>query len=273
MKLLRFAPAPALADFVEHYWVVEDQATPAQPVVHAVLPATIQSIIVVFGEPYQTITYDGREVRDIRAGLVLGRVTTKRLYLHQTGRVGIFGVRFHSTGFFNLFGVPMHEATDTTLELDCAAGQFGRELTRRVQEADSHAARVQAAEALLLARLNQVQPRLDAVDFVAARIVQQHGQVSIDALVQVSNLSLRQLERRFLAKVGTSPKLYAQIARFGHVCQLLKEEPRPEWVDVAYRCGYYDQAHLIREFRRFTGETPAAYLAHYDEFARFFWAR
>ncbi|QHJ06707.1 helix-turn-helix domain-containing protein [Hymenobacter busanensis] len=273
MELQKFAAAPALADYVEHYWVMEDEATPEAPVMHAVLPATIQSAIVVFGEPYQTITFDGREIRDIHQGLVLGRVTTKRLYLRQTGRVGVFGVRFCPTGFYNLFGVPMQHATDTTLELDSAAGQFGRELTRRVMEADSHAARVQVAEELLLRQLSKVHPRLDAIDFVASSIVRQNGLVSMDGLLHTANLGVRQLERRFLAKVGTSPKLYAQIARFGHVFKLLKNEPRAEWVDVAYRCGYYDQAHLIREFRRFTGETPVAYFSHYDAFAKFFWAR
>ncbi|GAA4388079.1 helix-turn-helix domain-containing protein [Hymenobacter koreensis] len=273
MKLGTYQPSPALADFVEHYWVVEDQATPEAPVRHAVLPAAVQSAIVVFGEPYQTITFDGREVRDIRQGLVLGRVTAKRLYLQQTGRVGIFGVRFTSTGFFNLFGIPMHQATDTTIDLDCAAGKFGRELTSRVIEAGSHPERVRAAEEILLRQLAKVQPRLDAIDFIAASIVRQHGNVSIDELCRIANLSVRQLERRFQAKVGTSPKLYAQIARFGYVCKLLKDEPQAQWVDVAYRCGYYDQAHLIREFRRFTGETPAAYFSHYDDFARFFWAR
>ncbi|TGE24785.1 AraC family transcriptional regulator [Hymenobacter aquaticus] len=273
MSIQKLAVCPQLTDFVEYYWVWEGTATPAQPLVNAVLPSTIQSLIVVFGDPYQTITFDGREVRDIRAGLVLGRVTTPRLYTRHTGQIGVFGVRFRPTGFYNLFGVPMAEITNDTLELDCAAHGFSHELTQRVCEAETSLQRQQAAEELLLGRLRQVQPAFNAVDFVATQIIESHGQVSIDALATEANLSNRQLERQFLAKVGTSPKFYAQLARFSHVFNILKEEPAAHWVDVAYRCGYYDQAHFIREFHRFTGESPAAYFHHYDEYAQFFWAR
>ncbi|MCB2376613.1 helix-turn-helix domain-containing protein [Hymenobacter sp. BT635] len=273
MSIQKLVACPQLTDFVEYYWVWEGTATPEAPQINAVLPSTIQSLIIVFGDPYQTITFDGQEVRSIQAGLVLGRVTTPRLYTRHTGRIGVFGVRFRPTGFYNLFGVPMAEITNETMALACAARSFSQELTQRVTEAETHVQRHQAAEELLLARLRQVQPAFNAVDFVASQIIDNHGQVSIDALATEANLSNRQLERQFLAKVGTSPKFYARLARFSHVFKILKEEPEANWVDVAYRCGYYDQAHFIREFHRFTGESPAAYFHHYDEYAQFFWAR
>jgi len=72
-------------------------------------------------------------------------------------------------------------------------------------------------------------------------------------------LSTRQLQRRFKAEVGIGPKLLARIQRFQRIFWAL--ESSPEWVQVALQCGYYDQAHLIRDFRDFSGAAPAALLA------------
>jgi transcriptional regulator GlxA family with amidase domain len=76
----------------------------------------------------------------------------------------------------------------------------------------------------------------------------------------------RQLERRFKLRVGLSPKYFARIRRFQRV---FPEVEGAGWVEAAAACGYYDQAHLIRDFRAFAGEPPAALVAG-DQLARHF---
>jgi len=79
-------------------------------------------------------------------------------------------------------------------------------------------------------------------------------------------VSSRQLERRFQRCVGLSPKFFARLRRFQRVFPELEHEG---WVGAAAACGYYDQAHLIRDFRAFAGEPPAALVAG-DDLARHF---
>ena len=78
------------------------------------------------------------------------------------------------------------------------------------------------------------------------------------------------MERRFHTAVGLRPKLYCRIRRFNSVFRRLGE-PIPSWVETAIACGYYDQAHLIRDCKSLSGNTPAVLLAAEGDLARHFY--
>src|SRR6185503_4901844 len=82
---------------------------------------------------------------------------------------------------------------------------------------------------------------------LAGRIVDTAGKVSVDQLASDAGISSRQLERRFLREVGLGPKLLGRIIRFQHVFRAV-EQCDATWSAIAVECGYYDQAHLIRDF-------------------------
>jgi AraC-like DNA-binding protein len=92
------------------------------------------------------------------------------------------------------------------------------------------------------------------------------GNAPIDRLAQTTGLSRRQFERRFSERVGLPPRLFGRIVRFQRAFRHLGAE---SGAAVAARCGYADQAHLIREIRRFAGQTPAA-LTRADGLTAFF---
>jgi AraC-like DNA-binding protein len=102
------------------------------------------------------------------------------------------------------------------------------------------------------------------------RITGSRGACDIAALARDFCLSTRQFERRFQISVGLPPKRFAQIQRFNQVFRIL-EDPSRNWVDTALDCGYYDQAHLIRDCQRFTGTTPARLTADDGDLARHFY--
>src|SRR5262249_45351761 len=93
------------------------------------------------------------------------------------------------------------------------------------------------------------------------------SRISVSATARHAGLSMRQFERRFREAVGISPKLFSRMQRFQHVFHAL-EGPHTDWVTEAIRCGYFDQAHLIRDFREFTGATPTALLSEEVDLAR-----
>ena len=100
--------------------------------------------------------------------------------------------------------------------------------------------------------LRRARPRLQAVD--AARL-RERRQLATDA-----GISSRQLERRFLREIGVGPKLLGRILRFQQVFRAV-ERLDARWASIAVDCGYYDQAHLIRDFNQFAGQTPSVLLA------------
>jgi methylphosphotriester-DNA--protein-cysteine methyltransferase len=62
-------------------------------------------------------------------------------------------------------------------------------------------------------------------------------------------------------QLGLPPKVLARVIRFNRLLRRLDEEGDVRWADLAVDCGYYDQAHLHRDFRQFAGATPAGFLA------------
>lgn len=73
-------------------------------------------------------------------------------------------------------------------------------------------------------------------------------------------LSLRQLERRFKRCIGVSPKMFARLLRFEALLDSLIRGPSISFADLSTRLGYHDQAHVIREFKTWSGCTPTAFL-------------
>jgi transcriptional regulator GlxA family with amidase domain len=96
---------------------------------------------------------------------------------------------------------------------------------------------------------------LVASDLVSATA----GRVTVDGLAKASGLGRRQLERRFLAVVGTPPKVAVRVARFRAAVMRMHRQPGSSLSLVAAETGYADQAHFTREFKALAGTSPGRY--------------
>jgi transcriptional regulator GlxA family with amidase domain len=94
------------------------------------------------------------------------------------------------------------------------------------------------------------------VQLAIAAMAHSHGQVDLDWIADQSNLSTRQFRRRCLDEAGVTPRHLCRVLRFRNAHSLVMQTRRPNWAAIAADAGYYGQAHLIRDFREFTGETP-----------------
>ena len=88
---------------------------------------------------------------------------------------------------------------------------------------------------------------------------QSKGTLPIALLAEKSCLSKRQFERRFINDVGISPKTFSRVIKFSNECCFLNEEPKKSLFETAIDCGYYDHAHLIKEFKSLSGLSPAEF--------------
>jgi len=112
--------------------------------------------------------------------------------------------------------------------------------------------------------MDQLLRPLDPPD-VAERVLWQleSAEVSLDQSVSESGLSVRHFRRLCLERAGVSPKYLSRILRFRKAAQkigAMAGSAQPRWADFAVACGYYDQAHFIREFQEFAGCTPGRFL-------------
>jgi methylphosphotriester-DNA--protein-cysteine methyltransferase len=144
-------------------------------------------------------------------------------------------------------------------------------LARNLERALDSAHRIAAVEAALLSAERTSRGNDSVVAEAVRRIILRKGLSDLAALASELGVSIRQLERRFHASVGLPPKVFCRMQRFIRVFGVISRQPR-KWVDRAIDCGYYDQAHLIRDFKSFSRETPAALLAEDADLARHFYS-
>jgi AraC-like DNA-binding protein len=247
MYYREFAPGEDAGRFVERYWVLEDAAPGT---VQRVVPDGRPELILNLGQPFESLQNGlwERQPRCFLAGQLTGP-----LHLRAPGTTRILGVRFRPGGAAQLLGMPMQELTDRVVP----ASDLGlASLAERATLPDVECA-------LLRLERGQSDPLVDE----AARLLARYPDVA--AAAALLGVSPRQLERRFKTRVGMAPKYFARIRRFQRVFHAMEDAAGGGWVDAAAACGYYDQAHLIRDFRTFAGEPPSHLLAA-DDLARHF---
>jgi AraC-like DNA-binding protein len=168
----------------------------------------------------------------------------------------MFTVEFAPTALYALFGIPMIELTDTALR---AEGLWGAAAARRLYDRlgaeATLAGRVAVMEEDLLKRVPEC--KSDPIAAAATRLLCTGGTVRVHDLARASYLSSRQFGRQFTRRVGIPPKTYARIVRLNVAIATKVARPEVSWTNVAQCAGYFDEAHLDKDFRALADTSPS----------------
>ena len=250
MQYSEHPPCLEAGRFIERFWTLEVDGAPD---VQRIVPDGRSELILNFGAPFEAYC-DGAWVLQ-PVWFFAGQITGP-LLIRPTGPARITGVRFRPEGAAQLFRLPMHELADRTPSLLDVAPSLASSFNE---------ATLSTIESSLCRQARSGDPLVtEAVRLITER----SGAQPIGALATHLNISVRQLERRFESRVGLPIKQFARMQRFQRVFGELESE-QASWAETAIACGYYDQAHLIRDFREFAGQPPALLLSG-DELARHF---
>ncbi|MBE4750335.1 AraC family transcriptional regulator [Corallococcus sp. ZKHCc1 1396] len=241
MRYVEVLPCPALAPYVRCYWALEASGPQGAP--HRVMPDGCLDILVDLSDGVRP-----RAVGAMRTAAVVS----------LTYPTSILAVRFRPGGARPFLGLPVQALTDAQVALEDLWPKSAREGWERLAEAGGLRARFALLERLLLERL-PARAEDPGVAHAVALIEAARGRVAVRSLEQVMGVGARQVERRFLATVGLSPKVLCRIERLQHALALLQGPRAVEGAELALAAGYYDQAHQVREFRALAGLTPGAY--------------
>jgi AraC-like DNA-binding protein len=246
-------PLPQLREFVQCFWEMRAPCDDLTP--QLILPDGCMGLILNFGGPLEQVV-DERAVRQPRT-LFIGEL--RRPFITRSrGHLELLGVRFWPGAIRVFIDAPAEQAVDGMADGSLLRASLAREVAREVHGADAEERRERLQHALLNQLGDRPRPHRMVRAAVQALLLAE-GVVNIDSLAGTLGVSRRHLEREFVREVGVAPKSLASVLRFRRVLRAI-EEGAADWAGVALRCGYYDQSHLIRDFKRYTGRSPNIYL-------------
>ena len=250
MVPLFFAPNPALAQYISHIMVLEMRQVGGVPQFSPFPPTPQHAIHFYPRDPVITKDKNGL-ARSIPASVVIGPQVSKvdiAMGLHHL----IVSVAFLPGGMYRLLGIPMHELFDEPFDAALILGSGIRKVNEQLQEAEIPMDMKNIVERFLLRKLDCI----TLSPWERAMGVQLQNNVTIEQATALSCLSLRQFERRSKEIMGYSPKLFARLIRFSNAYRLKERHPHMNWGEIAHASGYYDQMHLIKDFKDFAGSLP-----------------
>ncbi|MDQ4038297.1 MAG: helix-turn-helix transcriptional regulator [Actinomycetota bacterium] len=161
-------------------------------------------------------------------------------------------------GAQRLLGLSMREVASRVVPIDLVFGAVATHLRAQLLEAADWPECFAIAERFLIDRLAASPAPPAALEWALSRMHATAGNLDIGSLTDELGCSRRYLIGAFNEYVGIPPKLFARILRFQRACALA-DMHKLRWSEIAQRCGYYDHAHLIRDFQQFAGRTPVSF--------------
>jgi AraC-like DNA-binding protein len=240
-------PSGALRGQVASYYGFRE--TTATPMRRREGPRRYAVLIISFGEEW---LINGERFMSFAAGLHDRQVTTE-----HDGRS--FGIHVDITppAAYLLFGVPMHLLAGHPVPLEEVLDEAF--LVERLHDAAGWTERFGLLDAVFTRRLADARPPSEGVVWAWRRLHESNGRIRIAALAEELGWSRKRIVAGFREEVGLAPKAAGRLLRFDHAHALAGRSKRPDWARIAFECGYYDQSHLINDFRAVTGRTPATF--------------
>jgi AraC-like DNA-binding protein len=185
--------------------------------------------------------------------------------LAPDGQAGVAAIRLRPAASRTLLGFSLQEVTGHFVDLEDVFPSVKR-LRERLGEASGDDERIRALEAWLIAMACPAPRRL--VEAVVRAILESGGRSPIDSLAAGTGASLRHMERQFREDVGLTPKTFSRIVRLQAALRRVRQGS--PLTDVALACGFYDQAHMTRDFRELASMSPAAWQTYAGDLAPLF---
>ncbi|MCR9172337.1 MAG: helix-turn-helix domain-containing protein [bacterium] len=182
----------------------------------------------------------------------------------------ILGVVFYAESFSKLFNLPLTELTNSGCQLTDHLSSDYQNFYEQLHHFKNDQERIFALNKFIEKQLSKVDYSFDKMDVLIRSIRTGKASEKIEDLARASNMSERTLQRKLKANLGIGPKSFSKINRFKEVLVCISTHPEYDWQDLLYRFGYYDQAHFIKDFKRYTGKTPGEFLKSTDDLSQLF---
>jgi len=258
VRLTPYVPRPPLDRYVEIIWRVQGTSQVSR---EKVLPNGAVELIINLGSPHLLLDPRAPRRSTVYRESWLAGIQERFVVIEAVQETDLIGIRFRPGGAYAFLGLPMLELTNRVVEWDAVLDTTVRELRERLLAPADPGLRIALVERFLLERLETL---ADVDPWLPSALDGLSRGATVSEISRRIGISPRHLARRFHTLVGLRPKLLSRIFRLQRVIQLVHGHDRADWVQVALRSGYSDQAHMHRDFRLLVGATPTEYLLTRD---------
>jgi len=252
------APSPTLAQFIRCYSYIEFDTKGLDFIRPTNAKHEIAMTFSFKSTPNRFIDGELAQSFENTFGGLVGLFTNNNGDMVFNGHYTFFEIMFRPTGINKIFNLLPAEINNQMVFAEEIFDSGVKIFYEQLCYATSLQEKCFLADKYLLSFLNRQKSIIykDAITVISNQIHKKGGILNIDKLAYHANMSTRTFERNFLQKVGLPPKLFCNIARFNHALELKFKNYKMDWTAIASNCGYYDQMHLIKDFKRFAGYTP-----------------
>ncbi len=247
MRYKTFIPTEVLRPYIRQFAITES-ATENE---YKVFPST--GLVIGFQYQGQLSAIFNNQTTILTTAGITGIADSYKLF-RNSADIGTVLVYFTETGFTHFTSHPAHELFNQSLSLDHL---FDKKKVSETEEqlavAKTDQQRIRVIERFFASQLKDIQT--DRLIVEAVKIIYQtQGFIRIRELNERLHISQSPFEKRFRKVVGTTPKKFASIVRFNTVLNTL--DPNKSLADICYENHFFDQAHFIKDFKHYTGDTP-----------------
>jgi AraC-like DNA-binding protein len=259
MVLSEFIAGPALRDFVRIYRVVHFVFTDITNIPYKPYPPRPEHCLSFYPRDTETVEYvkSGTRITNLKTVLIGQQNEVSNRFVGKDFLV--FQIVFQPGALFRLTGIPSHQLNNCYLDAEAIFSKEIKEVNEKLNDAANFDEMVIVVESFLLKQVNRGVKEFHRLDHVSNRILQSNESLNIESLARESCMSLRQYERKFIERMGISPRYFNKIVRFENAFRMKNKHPHLDWLTIAIHCGYYDYQHLVKDYKKFTTQTPTEF--------------
>jgi len=253
---LSYRPGPPLNAFVENFWLIEGGQAPR---LEKILPCGTSELVINLKNNEIHIHDSSQPGRYRRySGAVVSGTYSRSFICNALQHEAIMGVHFRAGGAFSFLNTEASELTNAHVDLDDLWGRSGLQLRERLCSAATFQQRFRIMEHALRKRLHCTNGQLQVKTALKRFALGSSGDL-VRAVSRDLGFSQRRFIQMFSSHVGLTPKVFCRILRFQRARIFAEKLEAPDWAELAVACGYFDQSHLIKDFKEFSGSTPKIY--------------
>jgi AraC-like DNA-binding protein len=261
-------PSRVLKPYIRNYWVLDSDNINQAGNKQRIFPHGCMELNIYYRDKF--IQINNQSKTTLTNSTITGQGNSFK-DLVPTGKVGIFSVIFEPLGAAMFFRIPLDKLGHDSIPLETITGRDASDLEEQIAEAGSIENMANIMENFLHKRLieNKLHYHIRLSESIK-KINDKFGNENLKELSGITCLSPKQFERNFSSFTGTKPKQFMRIIRFQAALYKKQIDPQINLTNLAYDCGYYDQAHFTKEFKSFTGIAPKTYFSENTSFSDYF---